>query len=322
MDRKQEILRIFPIRIRNMLDHREIRFEEIQEIRIRVHAPILFICQNKEYYLSQTQGLTSQPKDVVLGNREEIQEILQIISGYSLYAYEEELKQGFLTIQGGHRVGIAGRTVIENQSIRGMKYISFLNIRLAHEVKGCADKVLPYIKRKNSIYQTLIISPPCCGKTTLLRDLVRQLSNGSSLERGMTVGVVDERSEIGACLMGVPQNDVGVRTDVLDCCPKALGMMMLIRTMSPQVIAVDEVGSRADLEAMEYVVNCGVKLIATVHGSSIKDIYTKPVLQEMVNQQLFERFVVLDGSRGVGTVKGIFDSMGNLLDEGKWVRQT
>lgn len=322
MDRKQEILRIFPIRIRNMLDGREIQFEEVQEIRIRVHAPILFVCQNKEYYLSQTQGLTSQPKDVVLGNREEIQEILQIISGYSLYAYEEELKQGFLTIQGGHRVGIAGKTVLENQSIRGMKYISFLNIRLAHEVKGCADKVLPYIKRKNSIYQTLIISPPCCGKTTLLRDLVRQLSNGSSLERGITVGVVDERSEIGACLMGVPQNDVGTRTDVLDCCPKALGMMMLIRTMSPQVIAVDEVGSRADLEAMEYVVNCGVKLIATVHGKSIEDIYTKPVLREMVNQQLFERFVVLDGSRGVGTVKGIFDSMGNLLDEGKWVRQT
>ncbi|MGN0297630.1 MAG: stage III sporulation protein AA [Lachnospiraceae bacterium] len=319
MDRKQEVLRIFPQMIREMLANCEIDFADIQEIRIRVQTPILFICANQEYYLSKTRGLTLYPEDVVIGTRELLQEILQLVSGYSLYAYEEELRQGFLTIQGGHRVGIAGKTVLENQSIRSMKYISFLNIRLAHEVKGCADQVLPYIRRKDSIYQTLIISPPCCGKTTLLRDLIRQLSDGNSYEKGMTVGVVDERSEIGACCMGIPQNDVGMRTDILDCCPKALGMMMLIRTMSPQIIAVDEVGSRADLEAMEYVVNCGIKLIATVHGSSMEDIRSKPVLREMVNQRLFERYVVFDGSRGVGKIGWIFDFMGNLLYEAESV---
>lgn len=238
---------------------------------------------------------------------------MEYISNYSLYAYEEEMKQGFITIQGGHRIGLAGKVIMEKDMIKSMKYISFINVRLSHQMKGCADGILPYMIEENNVKHTLIISPPRCGKTTLLRDMIRQLSNGTEYFKGVTVGVVDERSEIGACYMGVPQNELGVRTDILDCCPKAKGMLMLIRTMSPQVIAVDEIGSREDIEAIEYVINCGCKLIATVHGSSIEDIRTKPLLRELLQEHVFERYIILNNKRKVGMVTEIFDSQGTPL---------
>ena len=203
--------------------------------------------------------------------------------------------------------------MVEDKNIRGMKYISFINVRLSHQILGCADPVMPYIYEGGEVMHTLIVSPPRCGKTTLLRDMIRQLSTGNREHKGVTVGVVDERSELGACHQGVPQNDLGIRTDVLDCCPKATGMMMLIRTMSPQVIAVDEVGSRQDMEAVEYVMSCGCKLVATVHGNSVEDLRQKPVLQEMVRRRMFERYIVLEGRDQVGQVDRIFNARGCQL---------
>ena len=157
-----------------------------------------------------------------------------------------------------------------------MKYISCINIRLAHQIPGCAAKVMPYIRRKDWVAHTLIISPPRCGKTTLLRDIIRQLSNGSQGFSGLTVGVVDERSELAGCYQGIPQNDLGMRTDVLDGCPKAEGMRMLIRSMSPAVVAVDELGKEEDYKAVETVIHCGCKLIATAHGNSMEDVLSQP----------------------------------------------
>ncbi len=250
-------MKIFSMNIRILLRKLDIDFEDLQEIRLRIQAPLLLTYRNNEYYLSRSGQLCVVREDAFIVTRNELKETMEFVSNYSIYAYEEEIRQGFLTIQGGHRIGIAGKTLTHQQTVKGMKYISFLNIRICHEVKGCADPLMPYIRTEHQVRQTLIISPPRCGKTTLLRDVIRQLSNGEEQKGGFTVGVVDERSEIGACYMGEPQNDVGIRTDILDCCPKAEGMMMLVRTMSPQVIAVDEIGSRQDLEAMEYVVNSG-----------------------------------------------------------------
>lgn len=313
MEKKDELVKIFSRNIRTVLGRVTVDFEDVQEIRLRVKAPLLMIYKNQEYYLARDGRLNHSQDNAYVVTKEEMRETMEYISNYSLYAYEEEIKQGFITIQGGHRIGIAGKTIVDDNGIRSMKYISFINVRLSHQVKGCASGVLPYLYLDGEILHTLIISPPRCGKTTLLRDLIRQISDGSGQEPGMTVGVIDERSEIGACYLGVPQNELGIRTDILDCCPKAKGMLMLIRTMSPRVIAVDEVGSREDLDAMEYVMNCGCKLIATVHGSSVEDIKQKPVLRKLVQERIFERYIVLNNRGQIGHVDQIYDSRGTLL---------
>ncbi len=290
-------------------------YDKLQEIRLRMNAPLLIIYANQESFITEDAKISDNPRKAIIITKNEIKETMEYISNYSLYAFEDEIRQGFITINGGHRIGIAGKTIMEDDVIKGMKHISFINIRLAHQVKGCANPVLPYLfnEQASGIFHTLIISPPRCGKTTLLRDIIRQLSDGSSHHPGMSIGVVDERSEIGACYMGTPQNELGMRTDILDCCPKAKGMMMLIRSMSPQIIAVDEIGSKEDMDAIDYVIGCGCKLIATVHGSSIEDIKNKPILGELVKKQLFERYIILSNIKGVGHLEEIYDTEGRRL---------
>lgn len=315
MEKKDELLTIFSMKLRSIFSNIEINYDLLQEVRLRVNNPLLVVYDNREYFVTNDSELNQTSKGAYQITKNEIRETMEYISNFSLYAFEEELKQGFITIAGGHRVGIMGKVVLEDNKIKSMKHISFINIRLSHQVKGCGDQVIPYIidKEYKDCYHTLIISPPRCGKTTLLRDLIRQLSNGDSERQGYPVGVVDERSEIGACYMGIPQNELGIRTDVLDCCPKAKGMMILIRSMSPRIIAVDEVGSSEDIEAIEYVIHCGCKIIATVHGNSIEDIRNKPILGRLVKEKLFQRYIVLNNTRNVGDLEEIFDERGTKL---------
>jgi len=274
-------------------------FDQISEIRIRADKPLFLYRQGKEYDAAYRPTQT------------DINETLEKISQYSLYAFEEELRMGYITLPGGHRVGITGKTTVERQTIRTVHHVSGLNIRVAHQIKGCADSVLPLLLHEASrpLYHTMVISPPGCGKTTLLRDIVRQISNGIyHLCRGMTVGVVDERSEIAGCYKGVAQNDVGIRTDVLDSCPKAEGMVMLLRAMSPEVIAVDELGGERDVRAVEDVLNAGVKLICTAHGRDLADIRQNPMLRGLLDKRIFERFIILYTP---GAVEGVYDADGN-----------
>lgn len=309
----EELLKLFASSVRGLLGRLKLDYDKLQEIRLRIQSPLLIQYENKEYYINQNGSLTKKRENVYIVSKADMKETVEYISNYSLYAYEDELRQGFITVQGGHRVGMAGKVIMERDGIKSMKYISFINVRLSHQIKGCADTLIPYVADKGGVRHTLIVSPPRCGKTTLLRDLIRQLSDGSEQRQGVTVGVVDERSEIGACYMGVPQNDLGIRTDVLDCCPKAKGMMMLIRTMAPQVIAVDEIGGREDYDAIEYVRNCGCTLLATVHGSSMEDIHSKPVLRELLLEHMFERYVVLGDTHCTGRITEIFDMQGKSL---------
>ena len=315
MSTKDELLKILSLKLRTVFGKLLIDFDKLQEIRLRINAPLMIIYCNQESFITEEAKLVNDPARAIVITRNEIRETMEYISNYSLYAFEEEIKQGFITINGGHRIGIAGKIIIEEDVIKGMKHISFINLRLAHQVKGCADRVLPYLmnQQSNGIYHTLIISPPRCGKTTLLRDVIRQLSDGSERLPGMSIGVVDERSEIGACYMGTPQNELGIRTDILDCCPKAKGMLMLIRSMSPQIVAVDELGSKEELEAIDYVIGCGCKLIATVHGSSLEDVRNKPTLGELIEKRLFERYIILSNARGIGHVEEIYDQQWKKL---------
>lgn len=311
MKKKDELLKIFSSNIRTILSRLELDYRLLQEIRLRANSPLFIIYDNQEYVVDCDGRITKSIDNAFYIETNEIKETMEYISNFSFYAFEDEIRQGFITISGGHRIGISGKVILDNEKIRSMKYISFINVRLSHQVEGCADKVMPYLyDDTGNCFNTLIISPPRCGKTTLLRDVIRQLSDGSLGNPGMIVGVVDERSEIGACYMGVPQNNLGIRTDVLDCCPKAKGMMMLIRSMSPRVIAVDEVGSDEDIKAIKYVMNCGCRLIATVHGDSIEDILNKPILDELVKKRLFERYIILNNESEIGHVEGIYNKEG------------
>lgn len=313
MDRDESILKIFPAQIKKALSEADLDMKYLQEIRLRVGQPLVCIYRGKEIFLAEQGGSCKGPQEYFLVSREALQETVSYVSRYSIYAFDEEMRQGYITLPGGHRVGLAGKIVMEDGKIRCVKYISFLNVRLSHERKGCGDKVFPYLIEDGNFCHTLIISPPKCGKTTLLRDIIRQASNGSTLLAGQNVGVVDERSEIGGAYQGVPQNDLGIRTDVLDCCPKSEGMMMLIRSMAPDIVAVDEIGDYRDSQAIEAVFHCGCKLLATVHGSSVEDIRRKPLLQKLVQYHFFQRYVVLDREQEVGHIRDIFDSRGTRL---------
>lgn len=313
MTKKEEILKIVSSKLRRILESSDMDFEQLQEMRIRMLEPFIVIYDGDEFFLSEKGELLKQPENGYQITAADIKETLEYISSFSLYAYEDEIRQGFITVQGGHRIGLAGKVVLENDRVKSVKHISFINIRMSHERKGCGECILPYIYEEGRICHTLIISPPGCGKTTLLRDIVRLISDGNGIHQGISVGVVDERSEIGACYRGIPQNDIGMRTDVLDCCPKAEGMLMMIRSMSPAVIAVDEIGKREDIDALAYVMNCGCQMLATVHGASIDDIRNKPVLRKLVEERLFKRFVILSGGCKPGNVEVIFDERGSVL---------
>ncbi len=301
-----QVQNLFAGSIRQLLLDADLDYDKLYEIRLRVGRPLFLTYDGGECFLRQ------KGTDPYVVTQEDLKETLEYVTGYSLYAYEEEIRQGFISVQGGHRVGVTGKVILDDGKIRGMKYISCINVRLAHQIPGCAEEVMPYIQTEDWVAHTLIISPPRCGKTTLLRDIIRQLSNGREGISGLTVGVVDERCELAGCYQGVPQNDMGMRTDILDGCPKAEGMQMLIRSMSPSVVAVDELGKEEDFRAVESVIHCGCKLIATAHGNSLEDVLAQPFFQKLVEERVFERYILLGKRDRAGIIEGIYDGDGQI----------
>lgn len=302
------ILQLFPASLRSFWQQTASCQREIQEIRLRAHRPIVIYKGSRELFLDSDGAFIGSPVGARCISPEELDGLLKHICSYSLYAFEDELRQGFITVSGGHRVGVAGQAVLEdNGGIRSMKNISFINLRISHEIKGAADSVIPYMYKDNKPRNTLIISPPGCGKTTLLRDLIRQISDGNAYGTGMTVGVVDERSELAGSFCGIPQNDLGMRTDVLDGCPKERGMLLLLRSMSPHVVAIDELGSREELDQLRRAQACGCRILATAHGESLEDMERRFDMTRESLTKLFDLGILLGKIKGQCMVRRIFN---------------
>ena len=292
----QDIIEVIPRKYRPLLEQSlRGRWQTLQEVRFRIGQAV-------EWYDGKKHRI-----DATRVTRMDMKEMMDYMSGYSLYAFEDEIAKGYLTIPGGHRVGVAGQVVVEEEKVKYIQNISFANIRISHEKIGCADKILPYLWQENRIKNTLIIAPPRCGKTTILRDLTRKISGEYAKKN---VVVVDERSEIAGCYRGEPQKDVGPRTDVLDRCPKAVGMMMAVRSLSPEVLVVDEIGGKQDILALQEVLKCGCSVIATAHGEKWEEWKRRPDMQELFEKRYFECYILLQQGETPGQIASVREAGG------------
>lgn len=278
----------FPDNVRNVIIMLPEKIQnDIEEIRIQIGQPICVRTATKELVLNKNAEVISY---------ETMNTILSNLLNHSIYAYENQLAKGYITIESGHRIGVCGTMVKDNNSSRFLKDISSINVRRSREIKGCGDIVINEIVNGACLHNTIIVSPPKCGKTTLLRDIIRIISM-----QGFRVGVCDERSEIAGMYKGRPSFDLGPRTDVLDKSDKAEGMLMLIRSMAPDVIVTDEIGQKEDIDAIRYALTAGVKIITTIHGKDYDDLINSQA-GELVKDKVFKRIIFLSNIPSTGSV--------------------
>ncbi|NLW92871.1 MAG: stage III sporulation protein AA [Syntrophomonadaceae bacterium] len=303
----KEILLYLSPRLREIIEiQSEAFFCKLEEIRVRYGQPLLIRCGDEDWTVKPSGQAT---RDIHLGyrvNEEDIYRTIASISDNSLYAFEEDIRRGFITIPGGHRVGLAGSVIAEGDEVKNMKYFSGICFRVARQIPGAASGIFKEMcdAGNGDLVNTLIISPPRCGKTTILRDLALQISSGKG-RAPENVVLVDERSELAGCFRGVPQLNVGPQTDVLDACPKAVGMMMAIRSLSPRVIICDEIGRQEDYIAVQECINAGVKVICSVHAGSDDELRRRPFIKDLLGGGAFKLGIVLSRSRGPGSIREI-----------------
>lgn len=282
MRRYAEAAAILPVRLRTLAlslpDEVQARAEEF---RLRAGRPMTVLTPEGELAL---EGIVEP---------EELETLCDLATEFSRYAASETLRDGFLPVRGGFRVGICGTAVMKEGVSTNLKSLSSAAVRIAREHKGIARDLAPRLFSDGAFVNTLILSPPGGGKTTLLRDLVRQLSEGAEGIGPRRMALIDERGEVAVMVQGEPQMDVGPHTDVLDGCPKAVGIPMVLRAMNPQIIAVDEITVREDIAAMAAAAHCGVRFLATIHADGRQELGRKPLFSQLLKARVFEKAVTI-----------------------------
>jgi len=305
-DNMEEIWRLFPDHLASKLKQETMKQQNpLEEIRLRIGDAVELIFLNSIVRLDQYH-FTSEDSMYLLNQ----------LSEHSLYRMQQELKEGYITTTGGHRVGLAGAVVTSSGTIKQIQHITFFNIRIAKEMKGIANELLTYLRDGKTYYNTLLIGVPQTGKTTILRDLARLISNGHDQIPSYKVGIVDERSEIAAAYQGIPQHDIGKRTDVMDACPKADGLMMMIRSMSPDVLMADEIGSLKDVQALTEAMTAGVTIFSTVHGNSLSTVKKRPTLEKIFSLKMFSRYIVLSRHKENCFSFQVVNGAGSIVHQG------
>lgn len=288
--KKETILHYFKGNVHNAVSQiPESMFDDIQEIRLRVNKPISVIHGFRASYVTPNGNFTFNPTNTVSVSEQELKQCFEAVCQYSVHSFKREICDGFVTLKGGHRVGLCGTTVINNGIIENIKNISSLNFRISHQIKGCAEKLYNHMFA-DGLNNLLIAGAPMSGKTTILRDLTRLLGNNYK------TSVIDERGEIAATFNGIPQNDVGINTDVFDGYPKTEGISTSIRVMSPRVIICDEIGGEADMNAIKRASYCGVYVVATIHATDIEE------LTDRIGTAIFDRIVILSDKGDISKI--------------------
>lgn len=279
---------VLPLRLRReALALPEPRQQLAEEIRLRTGWPMTAVIGEEEIPLGDAPVTSS-----------ELEQLLELGSRASVHAVLPQIRRGYLTLAGGHRVGLCGTVALEEGEVRTMRRLSSVSIRVARQIPGTARETAPQLCRNGILESTLILAPPGLGKTTFLRDLVRCVSEGEGMFP-LRVGLADERGEVAALSQGAPQFGVGRRTDVLEGCPKAQGLLLLLRSMNPQVLAMDEITGPEDVEALKSAAGCGVILLASAHGSGPEDLRRRPLYRELSG--MFQKLVLIHRREGIRT---------------------
>ncbi|MBQ3054023.1 MAG: stage III sporulation protein AA [Clostridia bacterium] len=295
------LLKYFPIRIYEALGKTPvICLEYAEEVRMGAGKPLMIFQNGICSYITSEGKITSNSSQGIWTSKEELEETLRLLCDGSVYTMEENIKNGYITLSGGHRVGICGSGVIRQGKLENLRDISYLNIRISREIIGASDEIIDCIL-EGGIKNTLIISPPGGGKTTMLRDICRVV--GGSDRYNYKVGVADERGEIGASYRGMPQNNIGVRTCIMDGVPKAKGMEMMLRCMGIDVMITDEIGTEEDKNAIAQLLRCGVKVIASAHGNSLEDIKSREHTATLLGKGKFENIIILKEKKVEGLIR-------------------
>lgn len=269
----------------------DFRKAQAEEFRLRAGRPMTLVTTEGELFVSD-----ELPRQSV--TQSDLEQLCDTVTGYSRYAASESMGKGYLVGRGGFRVGLCGTVVLRDGVGVNLRDISSASVRISRQAAGLCRDMTQLLPEGESFESTLIAAPPGAGKTTLLREMVAALSNGSEERAPLRVGIVDERGELAGMYRGVPQLDVGFHTDVLDGCPKALGIPMLMRSANPQVIAVDEITAEEDLAAMAAAANCGVALLATIHALDGEELRRKPLYPVLATSQVFRRLITISVEAG------------------------